>query len=298
MSIIVMENSGLNLGVVSRCFPELTCAEAADLIAANGFTCTELCFRHADADYWTYNGRGDLSALTDSRSRKLIKPFRDNGIEISSLGVFTNLIATDETELASNLAYFTRMMEIAAHNCIPVVATECGFTPGKRGINPDTLERDFSLLAKNLEYLATKAGEFDLSLALEPCIIDIVPSAKRTADLLAQIDSARLRVLLDPANLIANNTESEMFAHLTPHISYFHGKDRKLNDVYGRAVGDGDIDWPLFFDLYRRHTPGKPFILEYVTADNFAAIGQRTRAFYPERNFSKNLNCAADHKML
>lgn len=249
--------------------------QAADLMARSGFTCTELCLSHTDANYWSYNGRSDLAGLTDKLSRAVAANFRNRGIEIVALGVFTNLIDPDPGERTANLDYFERMMEIAALNGIPRVSTECGFIPGQRGINTATYERDFGQLCESLLWLAGKAAHYGLEIALEPCIIDLVPSAKRAADLLTQLGSDRVKILLDPANLISNNTEDEMFRHLAPKIAYFHGKDRKVNDVYGRALGDGDIDWPLFFRLYHQHAGGVPFILEYVSPDNLIEIRDR-----------------------
>jgi sugar phosphate isomerase/epimerase len=122
-----------------------------------------------------------------------------------------------------------------------------------------------------------RARRHGVVIALEPCVLDIVPSAKRAADLLTQAASDRIGILLDPANLIAANSEEEMFAHLAPHIACLHGKDRKVNDRMGRALGEGDIDWPAFFRLYHRHTEGKPFILEYVNAGNVCAVRDRVR---------------------
>ena len=60
-----------------------------------------------------------------------------------------------------------------------------------------------------------------------------------------------------------------MFHHLSPHIAYFHGKDRKVNDTYGRAIGDGDIDWPLFLSLYHKYTRDVPFIMEMLILTTF-----------------------------
>ena len=265
----------MKLGVVSRSFSKMTSNEAADFMARNGFACTELCLAHTDADFWVYNGRSDLSSLTDARSRAIVEAFRSRGIEVSALGVFTNLIDPDASARAANLAYFERLMQIAAFNGIPCVATECGFVPGRRGINTETYVRDFGQLCESLRWLAEKAEHYGLDIALEPCVIDLVPSAKRAADLLAQLGSERLRILLDPANLIANSTEEEMFHHLAPKLAYLHGKDRKVNDLWGRALGDGDIDWPRFLALYHRHAEGRPFILEYVGPDNVLEIRDR-----------------------
>ena len=265
----------MDVGVVSRSFGTLSNVETAELLRDNGFNWTELCFSQTDSKYWVYNGRSDLSDMTDRRSREIVETYRSRGVEVPVLGVFTNLIEPDGKELEANLAYFERMMEIASVNGIPTVATECGFVPGKRGINSEIYEEAFARLVDSYKWLATKGEALNVDIALEACVLDVVPSAKRAADFLDQVGSDRAKVLLDPANLIANSSEEDMFAYLGPRIAYLHGKDRKVNDAKGRVVGDGDIDWPRFLELYHAHAEGKPFILEYVTIDNFCEIRDR-----------------------
>jgi sugar phosphate isomerase/epimerase len=265
----------MDVGAVTRSFTQLTNEETARLLAENGFRWTELCFSQTDSSYWVYNGRRDLSDMTDERSRAIVQTYRRRGVEVPALGVFTNLIEPNDAELDLNFAYFERMMQIASVNAIPCVATECGFIPGRRGIHAETYEETFQRLLESFRRLARLADRYHVDVALEPCVLDIVPSAKRTADFIAQVGSARIKVLLDPANLIANSSEEDMFRHLAPHVAYFHGKDRKVNDRGGRVVGDGDIDWPLFLGLYHRHAEGVPFILEYVDIRNFREIRDR-----------------------
>lgn len=269
----------MDVGVVSRSFSHLKNRDIAEFLSRNGFRWTELCFSSIDAKYWTYNGRSDLSTLTTEKAAELVSDYREKGVEVPSIGVFTNLLEPDEQELAQNLAYFEAHMEIASQNQIPYVATECGFIPGRRGICADTYETDFQRLLASLKWLTQKAEEYNVTIALEPCVLDVVPSAKRMLDLIDQVESNRLKVLLDPANLIANSSEEDMFHYLAPHIAYFHGKDRKVNDTYGRVVGDGDIDWPLFLSLYHSYTPGLPFILEYVNIDNVCEMRDRVLIF-------------------
>ncbi|MFD1675276.1 sugar phosphate isomerase/epimerase family protein [Alicyclobacillus fodiniaquatilis] len=268
----------MNIGVVTRSFPELTNEEAAELIASEGFQSIELCLSQKDSNYWVYNGRSDLSTFTDEQSKRIVDLYRARGLEVPALGVFTNLLELDDDGWQANLDYFERMMQIAAVNEIPFVSTECGFIPGQRGIHVDAYESRFDRLKQALIWLTERAEKYDVTVALESCVLDVVPSAKRTVDLIAQVGSNRLRVLLDPANLIANNTEEEMFHHLSAHVAYFHGKDRHVNDTMGSAVGDGDIDWVKFLQLYQENTPDVPFILEYVTKANFCEIRDRVLA--------------------
>ncbi len=269
----------MEVGVVTRSFPQMTNKEAAAFMARTGFTTTELCLSQTDSKYWVYNGTSDISGLTEKRVTEIADIYRKEGILVHALGVFTNLIETDPEKLEQNLRYFERHMEYAKAAGIPVVSTECGFDPASRGIRADLYESRFNLLLDSLKRLCAAAEKHKVVLALEPCVIDIVPSAKRMADTIAQVGSDRLKVLLDPANLIANSSERDMFAYLSKHVAYFHGKDRKVNDAKGRNVGDGEIDWPLFLSLYHKHNEGTPFILEYCSADNCAEILRRVRDY-------------------
>lgn len=268
----------MDVGVVSRSFPKLTNEETAVFLSEHRFRWTELCFKQTDSDYWVYNGRSDLSDMTDERSRRIVEAYRKAGVEVPVLGVFTNLIEPDDAERAANLAYFERMMQIAAHNGVPTVATECGFIPGSRGIDADTYEQTFDRLVSSFRWLCEKGDRYGVDVALEPCVLDVVPSAKRAKDFLEQVGSDRGKILLDPANLIANSSEEDMFRYLGPHIAYLHGKDRNVNDAKGRVVGDGEIDWQRFLQLYHEHAEGKPFILEYVNIDNVIEIRDRVIA--------------------
>ena len=269
----------IRIGIVSRSFPSLTHSEIAETLSAAGAVSTELCLLSADTAYWVYNGRGDLSTLTDAKFAGIVDTYRKQGVGIPAFGVFTNLIDPNEDERQKNLDYCERHMALAGQQGIPFVSTECGFTPHSRGVNADRYEEDFDRLKRSLADLCGRAACYGVYIALEACAIDIVPSAKRAHDLIRQVNSDRLRVLLDPANLIANSSERDMFAYLAPYIGYFHGKDRKVNDAYGRAVGDGDIDWPLFLSLYHEHCEGKPFLLEYVGPNNFREVMARVRTF-------------------
>ncbi len=114
-------------------------------------------------------------------------------------------------------------------------------------------------------------------------MLDIIPSPRRLKTLIEELETSshvRLGAMLDPANFIAAEDEEGMFRHLKHDIYYFHGKDRKINATYGVNVGDGDIDWVKFMELYIRHADRVPFILEYCNADNCAEIRARALEFY------------------
>lgn len=265
----------IRVGVVSRSFPNMTNEQTADFMKEHGFPTTELCLSATDSKYWVYNGTSDLTDLTDERFAAICDIYRSRGIEIVSLGVFTNTIEPDAEKRAANLEYFKRHIELAGKNGIPFVSTECGFDPDHRGVRTLCFESAVDTFKDSMKQLLEECDKWNVCIAFEPSVVDIIPSAKRARDIIEQIGHPRLRVLLDPANLIANSSEEDMFRYLQPHIAYFHGKDRMVNDVKGRVVGDGEIDWVKFITLYHEQTEGYPFILEYVNDENVCEIRDR-----------------------
>ncbi|MBE6952802.1 MAG: sugar phosphate isomerase/epimerase [Ruminococcaceae bacterium] len=269
----------LNFGITTRSFNGLSAEACAARMREIGLKCTELCFVFSDLNCWAYNGVADISVLTSETVRSAVETIRAAGVEIVSLGVFSNLLEPDAEKLEQVFAYYRRFIELAAENHIPYIATENGFVPGQRGICADTFESKFIYFRDNMVRLADMAAEYGVSVAFEPCVLDLTPSAKRTRDFLLQCGRENLKILLDPANMIANCDEEDMFKYLAPYVAYFHGKDRHVNDTYGCNLGDGEIDWAKFLSLYHRHTDGRPFILEYVKNEDCEEIRDRTFAF-------------------
>ena len=274
-----------NIGVTTRAFNGLTISDTAREMAADGFRCTELCFVHSDLDGWKYNGIGPLDGITPARIKSVADEFRGRGIEVTSLGMFTDLRNPDEGARAAAIDYAKRYIEFAAEAGIPYIASECGFTPGSRGINADTYESDYLNLKETLRTICLEAEKAHVHLALEACVLDIIPSPRRLKNLIEELEHeshVRLGAMLDPANFLANSDEEGMFHYLRYDISYLHGKDRKINAAYGVNVGDGDIDWVKFMECYLRYADRKPFILEYCNRENCREIKNRAEAYYED----------------
>ncbi len=273
----------LNIGCTTRAFGGKSVAETAKKMHEIGFLCTELCFVHEDLGGWTYNGMGPLEDITTEKVKSAVQTFRDSGVEVTSLGLFTDLRHPDEEVRQKEMDYIRRYIEFAAEAGVPYLASECGFTPGARGINADTYETDYSRIKEFVGQVCLEAEKAGVKLALEACVLDIIPSPRRLKTLIDELEAAthvRLGAMLDPANFIAAEDEEGMFRHLKHDVYYFHGKDRKINATYGVNVGDGDIDWVRFMELYIRYTDRTPFILEYCNADNCAEIRERALEYY------------------
>ena len=269
----------LNFGITTRSFSGLSVAGCAARMREIGVQCTELCFVFSDLHCWAYNGIGNVEALTSEAVRNAVQTIRAAGVEIVSLGVFSNLLEEDAEKLEAIFAYYRRFIELAAENNIPYISTENGFIDGNRGIQAHTFESRFAYFRDNMVRLADMAAEYGVSIAFEPCVLDLTPSAKRTRDFLTQCGRDNIKILLDPANMIANCDEEDMFKYLSPYVAYFHGKDRHVNDTYGCNLGDGEIDWVKFLRFYHEKNDAAPFVLEYVKNEDCETLRERTFAF-------------------
>ncbi len=263
----------VTIGVATTDFRTYTNARLARELAAEGIDTIQLFLTQADSRYWVYNGRSDLSGLSTSRCKAIADTYRSVGISIHSIGVYTNLMHPDPVERKANLAYFEAMMQVGAVMNVRTFITEAGYYHNPNEPAP-RVEHHFqedvwkTMVATGRE-LAALAGAYDATVLFEPFFRHFFASAKRTRVYLEEIGSARLRALLDPANLLEVNDLKEMFDQLGPFIDCLHAKDRKLHVDRGVPAGQGDLDYLKFVTLAAQHTPKAPLILEYVGSNDY-----------------------------
>jgi sugar phosphate isomerase/epimerase len=153
-------------------------------------------------------------------------------------------------------------------------------------------EEVWKSMLTTVRQLAKLAERHDVTVLLEPFFGGFLASAKRTRMFLQEIDSPRIRALLDPANLLEVNDLEEMFDQLSPWIDCLHAKDRKLHVDQGVGAGQGDLDYRKFVSLAARHTPQAPLILEYVGPDDYPqALQYLQKAMREAGTLSSALPC-------
>lgn len=265
----------LTIGIATLGFDQLTNAALAQELADAGCRTIQLFLSQTDSAFWRYNGRADVSSLTPDRARAIAQTYRGAGLNLHSLGVYTNLIHPDPAERAANLAYFEALMEIGRNMGVSVFVTESGHHHDPRVPEPAVAlhfqDAVWPQMVATLRDLAARAEQHDAQVLLEPFHRGFLASAKRLRLLLEEVNSPRIRALLDPANLIEVNDLEEMFQQLGPWIDCLHAKDRKLHTDRGVAAGQGDLDYGTFVRLAAQHAPHAPIILEYVGPKDYRA---------------------------
>jgi sugar phosphate isomerase/epimerase len=262
----------IQLGLVTNGFREFSNRQMAAEFAAQGIKLVQLFFVQTDSNYWRYGGRSDLPGMTPERAVEIAGIYKSAGIGIHSLGVYTTLVHPDAAERKANLEYFERMMKVGAHMGVRNFLTEPGhFHPeGKPPNTPFDYQDDvWKTTVATVKELARIAEAHDATVLLEPFYISIIGSAKRARTFLEDVGSPRIRINLDPANLIEVNDLEEMFQQLGKYTVSLHAKDRKLHIGLGVPAGQGDIDYTKFVKLAVTRTPGAPLFIEYVTAKDY-----------------------------
>ena len=260
------------IGMATFGFPNHTNRQLAEELAHASVRVVQLFLSQTDSRYWKYNDRSDVSAMTTSRCQSIARAYRSAGVSIHSMGVYTNLIHPVAEERKANLAYFEAMMRIGEAMDVHVFVTEAGHYHTNAPEPPVPLhfqEQVWKQMVVTGRQLAEMAERHQAIVLFEPYYRGFLASAKRLRLFLKEVGSARLRALLDPANLLEVNDLEEMFDQLTPWIDCLHAKDRKLHVDQGVAAGQGDLDYPRFVTLARQRTPRAPLILEYVGPDNY-----------------------------
>lgn len=263
----------LTVGIATLGFDQLTNADLAKELAGAGLHTVQLFLSQTDSKFWQYNGRADVSSLTPERCKAIAAPYLAAGITIHSIGVYTNLIHPDAAERKANLAYFKAMIEVGGRMGVRTFITEAGHWGNPQAPEPPVPQHfqdaTWPQTVATVRELAGIAADFDAKILMEPFFRGFLASAKRLRVFLEEVNSPRIRALLDPANLIEVNDLEEMFQQLSPWIDCLHAKDRKLHTDVGVGAGAGSLDYPKLVTLAAQHTPHAPLILEYVGPQDY-----------------------------
>jgi sugar phosphate isomerase/epimerase len=265
--------AAVTVGMATTEFRKVTNAALAKELREAGIRTIQLFLTQTDSNYWKYNDRSDLAGLTPARAAEIAGTYRSAGISIHSIGVYTNMIHPAEAERRANLAYFESMMKVGDAMDVRTFITEAGHyrpkppEPGAEGYH--WREDVWHRMVATGKQLALMADGHGATVLFEPYFEGFLATAKRTRMFLEEVDSPRIRALLDPANLLESNDLEEMFGQLQPWIDCFHAKDRKLHVVRGVGAGQGDLDYRKFVTLAAQRKPGAPLFLEYVGADSY-----------------------------
>lgn len=235
----------IRLGIFAKTFEGTDPGSVLRAVAANGFACAQ------------YNmACSGLSAMPDVLPQEaayaVAAAAARAGVEIVAVSGTYNMIHPD---IAVRQAGHLRLA-VLADRCAAMSTSLITLCSGTRDPvdqwrehrDNDTPEAWRDLL-EAMETAVEIAERNDLDLGIEPELANVVNSAEKAHRLIAEIQSPRIKIVLDPANLfetatsqVQRNIVSAAVDLLADRIVMAHAKDRNPDGSFATA-GKGVLDY-------------------------------------------------------
>ena len=279
-----MTTSSLQLGIFAKTFPGSDPQTVLAAVRAAGYTATQ------------YNmACSGLAAMPDAigpaAAQAVAQAARGQGVAMTAVSGTYNMIHPDPAVRAAGHA---RLATLAA-SCAAMGTRVITLCTGTRDAqdqwreHPDnTTPEAWRDLLASMETAIGIADRHDVLLGIEPELANVVNSAQRARELIDQLGSTRVRIVLDPANLFEVATpaaQRDIVAAaidlLADRIVMGHAKDRHADGRFATA-GQGVLDYPHYLDCLRRAGFDGALVTHGLGADEAAGVAVFLRAALAE----------------
>ena len=269
----------MRLGIFARTFSRPTVEGVFDAVREHQLDCVQ--FNMACAGLPTLP-----DDIAPSLAIRIHEASMSRGTEIAAVSGTYNMAHPDPEVRQAGLRRL-RTLASACHGMGTSVITLCTGTRDPENMwrwHPENASsRAWSDLLSSMEAALRIAEEEQVTLAFEPERANVVNTAAKGHALLAAMQSSRLKVVIDPANLIVSGDKRQMsqvldeaFDLLGEYIVIAHAKDRGADDTF-HAAGGGILDYDQYVRLLRVAAFDGPFILHGLTEGQLDAALQFLR---------------------
>jgi sugar phosphate isomerase/epimerase len=204
-----------------------------------------------------------------------------HGVTIDALSATYNMVHPDEDERLRGGTQLEALAKFAAATKIPLLTLCTGSRNPQDpwAHHPDNRSNEAHRdLMASMERAIRVAEAHDLLLGIEPEHGNVINTAPAAEALINGLQSKRLRIVLDPANLIHDETGqaqhaiiAEAIDVLGEHVVMAHAKDR---DAAGRVVaaGRGIVDFTYFLAHLRAIGFRGPLVTHGLAAAEAAEV--------------------------
>ena len=259
----------MEIGIFARTFPRRSLTETLDAVLEAGLHVVQ----------WNMVCAG-LPVLPDEIppviAASIQRELAARDIRMAAVSGTFNIIHPDR-ELRAALMRRLRVLAAAGHSMgtstITLSTGTCDAQDMWRAHPDNTGPEAWETLLESMEQIAAIGQEFDMMMAFEPEVSNVVDTARKARLLLDTLGSAYLKVVLDGANLFHNGELPDMAAILDeacgllgPDIVLAHAKDLSRDGAAGHeAAGEGVLDYPRYLKGLSQQGYRGPLILHGLT---------------------------------
>lgn len=228
-----------------------------------------------------------LFEITAADCQKTRQTFADVGLDLVQFGIgYRECLFDPDADVRQRvLSKIERGIEVAhelgAHACLirtGSLSPSGSYSPSRQNMTPESRAR----LVESLRRIAEKAEDVGQTIAIETHLLTIMDSPETNVELLGEVGSARMGVVMDYVNHIQslpqlyNSTArlNHIFDVMGPISPVGHCKDAAVRDGFVIHIdeeipGEGDLD--LVTALRRWHAlhPDGYMLLEHLPAEQY-----------------------------
>ncbi len=259
----------MEIGIFSKTFERPTLAEKLDAIAAHGLRAVQFNMDCA--------GVAEMPEQIDPALCKQIRQeFAQRGLTMAAVSGTYNMVDLDLEQRRRGLQRL-RTLAAACHDMGTSVITLCTGTRDRTSMwrrHPDNdLPEAMRDLVAEVRQAVRFAEEYKVTLAFEPEVNNVVDSARKARQLLDEVNSPYLKVVMDGANIFhkgelprMREILDEAFALLSKDIALAHAKDLDHDGDAGHlAAGQGLLDYGYYLQLLKQSGYTGSLILHGLT---------------------------------
>ena len=276
----------MKLGACTKSFGGKNLLETAKIFSRAGLDCAELCFCQSDLFGWKYNFSGyePLPELKNVLYAKEV--FAEQGIEISSVGIYNCLWQGGGGTMAESLKYFCEYCDLARDAGIKLISTHTGTLNlwSNRGERTQSFPEN---VYESITYAVTEAEKRGLTVSFECTPSDAVTDYG---------DFLRLKKYTEEATGRSNTVKYTAMPGFCKNTdayndaAMFHIRDKKRDGKYYESYGKGDMEYGEFFG-YISGDDARAVILEYVDERTVGEAAQRIK-----KDFLKGTSKNSSHE--
>jgi sugar phosphate isomerase/epimerase len=255
----------MHLGIFAKTFPRPTLEATFDAVAAHGLT-------HAQFNMSCAGLPSMPDAIAPALCDRVARAAEARGLTMAAVSGTFNMAHPDESYRAGGL----RRLGVLAEACVRMGTGAITLCTGSRDCenmwrrHPDNdSETAWDTLRLTTREAVRVAEAYEVTLAFEPEVANVVDSAARARRLLDEFRGAPLKVVIDPANLFHSGelprmreVLEEAFYLIGSDIVLAHAKDLSRDSEAGhQPAGQGLLDYDLYLSLLREYGYNGPLIL-------------------------------------
>ena len=276
----------MRLGIFAKTFPRPTFAETLDAIASHGLRCVQFNFSCVG-----------LSTLPEAIEPSIVSDVRKvcaaRGMEIAGISATFNMIDPDVRNREQGLRRLA-VLARASRGLGCELLTLCTGTRHPddmwRGHPENSSAAAWSDLLHSMERAIEIAEQHDVFLGVEPETGNVVSSTRKARQLLDELHSPRVKIVVDPANLFhpgkverMRETIEEVFQLVGTDIVMAHAKELSADGTAGAvAPGRGVLDWNFYFDTLARMNFRGPIVMHGLSENDVTNAVRFLRAKLPD----------------